>query len=500
MHTKHHFRVAILLQVVGVTISFCAGPVCNADPGAQIPVGQRQLFLDDVGIARIENLRRAMHSPQKKGAVIRPRWHGLDAQTKANGVNAIIRSAPVFDPRQQVFKIWLLDSTCFHSQDGLHWQRIGKPNLPVHKVVYDASDPDPGQRYKAFLPNRGFAVSADGQTWKMLDIPSVNSGDESNFSFDPQQHLFIATVKHGGPHGRSVFITTSADLKQWTKPELRFHADKTDQRLGHENIAKRVADTTLQPLYYKPNPAVYNVDVYNMGIFGYEGMFIGMPAMYHAVGKEPRYPNTEGFQLVQLACSRDLKKWKRLGDRRPFIGPSRVGSGAYDLTQIMPPSAPILRGDELWFYYWGGKYRGGWKWVGPNGDWTTADGSWTDGYWTVEDDFHPDPDIGGVCLAVLRRDGFISLNADERGGYITTKPFLIPSEKLYVNVNSRGGMLRVDALNANSEVVATSHGVLEDSPRYELKWQEGDFAGLTGQAVTLRFTLRSGRIFSYWFE
>ena len=71
-----------------------------------------------------------------------------------------------------------------------------------------------------------------------------------------------------------MFITTSTDLKQWTTPELRFHADEMDQRLGRQNIADRLADPTLQPLYYKPNPAVYNVDVYNMGIFGYEGMFI----------------------------------------------------------------------------------------------------------------------------------------------------------------------------------------------------------------------------------
>ncbi len=500
MHATYYLRVTLFLQVVVGSATFFTGIVCKADSEFQVRPGQRQLFLDDVGIARIENLRRTMHSPKKKGAVIRPSWHGLDAQAKANGVNAIIRSAPVFDLDQQVFKIWLLDSTCFHSQDGLQWQRVGKPNLPVHKVVYDASDPDPGRRYKAFLPNRGFAVSTDGMMWKMLEIPSVSSGDESNFSFDSQQHLFIATVKHGGPHGRSVFITTSTDLKQWTTPELRFHADEMDQRLGRQNIADRLADPTLQPLYYKPNPAVYNVDVYNMGIFGYEGMFIGMPAMYHAVGKEPRYPNTEGFQLIQLACSRDLKKWKRLGDRRPFIGPSRVGSGAYDLTQIMPPSAPVLRGDELWFYYWGGKYRGGWKWVGPNGDWTTADGSWTDGYWTVEDDFDPDPDIGGVCLAVLRRDGFISLGAQEEAGSMSTKPFLAPRGKLHVNVGTRGGMLRVDALNADNKVVATSIDVVADSPQHELKWKMGDSARLTGQSVTLRFTLRSGQLYSYWFE
>jgi hypothetical protein len=37
-----------------------------------IPVGQRQLFLDNTGITVVENLTRTMHQPRKLGAVIRP--------------------------------------------------------------------------------------------------------------------------------------------------------------------------------------------------------------------------------------------------------------------------------------------------------------------------------------------------------------------------------------------------------------------------------------------
>ncbi len=83
---------------------------------------------------------------------------------------------------------------------------------------------------------------------------------------------------------------------------------------------------------------------------------------------------------------------------------------------------------------------------------------------------------------------------------MSTKPFLAPRGKLHVNVGTRGGMLRVDALNADNKVVATSIDVVADSPRHELKRKLGDFARLTGQPVTLRFTLRSGQLYSYWFE
>ena len=87
-----------------------------------------------------------------------------------------------------------------------------------------------------------------------------------------------------------------------------FYADAEDQRIGRKNIEARLADRTLEPLRYHDSE-VWNVDVYNMGVFWYESLFIGMPAMYHATGKVHNYPNTDGFHLVQLVTSRDLKTW-----------------------------------------------------------------------------------------------------------------------------------------------------------------------------------------------
>lgn len=66
-----------------------------------IPVGQRQLFLDDAGIAVAENLTRTMHQPRKLGAVIRPDCSiGISSHQT--------RTAPVWDPSEQVFKFLLL--------------------------------------------------------------------------------------------------------------------------------------------------------------------------------------------------------------------------------------------------------------------------------------------------------------------------------------------------------------------------------------------------------
>src|SRR5262249_689688 len=187
-------------------------------------------------------------------------------------------------------------------------------------------------------------VSPDGIQWTRLDVPKIQSSDEGNFSYLPEDGVFIHTVKRRGKFGRSVALAVSRDFQTWADYGLVFEADGLRQELGTEHIAARRADVTLQQTLYN-DPKVYNVDVYNMGVFRYEGLYIGLPAMYHATGPEPNYPNTDGFHLIQLTSSRDLKSWQRLGDRETFLGPSRLDSGAYDLTQILPPSAPVVRGD-----------------------------------------------------------------------------------------------------------------------------------------------------------
>lgn len=444
----------------------------------QVPSGERQLFLDDRGLAKIENLARTMHRPMKRGAVIRGPDPKKTIQT---------RTAPVWDPNENLYKTWAItiDENLWQSRDGLHWQPGPKTNMRITMAVYDSRETDEARRFKAPLLNRGLAVSADGVAWSKLDLPKIPSSDEGNFSFDADEGLFIHTVKRGGNHGRSVAIATSRDFMAWDDYGVVFQSDDRDQELGKAHIKARMADATLNRPPYD-DPSRYNVDVYNMGVFRYEGVYIGLPAMYHATGPVPNYPNTVGFHLVQLAFSRDLKHWHRLGNRKTFIGPSQLGSGAYDLTQILPPSAPIIREDELWFYYTGLKWRGSLKYVGeyPNGTHVSIRGK--------------DQDGGAICLAVLRRDGFISLDADQREGVVETQPFKLPTGNLHVNADVFDGALRVEVLNEQRQVVANSKPVNGDLPRAEIEWESGDLAGLADQTVSLRFRLRKGSIYSYW--
>jgi len=450
--------------------------------GAEFEVvpGRRQLFLDDVGIANREGLERVFHRPEKRGAVVRSPRPEQAMQT---------RTAPIWDEARQKWLLYVLTTTenLWESADGLNWQPLPNPNLRIDMAVRDARETNPARRFKAPLLNRGFAVSPDGLQWTPVETPAIASSDEGNFTLSPTTGLFIHTVKRGGPNGRAVAIATSRDFQTWNDLGVVFAADDLDQEQGRRNIGVRLADSTLLPPRYHA-PEDYRVDVYNMGVFEYEGQYLGLPAMFHSTGKVPNYPNTDGFHLVQVVHSRDLKTWNRVGDRQTFLGPSRVDSGAYDLTQIISPSAPVVRGDELWFYYTGLKWRSSFDYEGtyPNGKTILLPDRNRDG--------------GAVCLAILRRDGFVSLDAVETPGLLTTGLFTLPAGSLRVNLQALRGELQAELWSADNELLARSGPLTGDLPQGEVTWELGDPAVQVGKTVFLRFRLQNGALYSWWIQ
>ncbi|MCA9448259.1 MAG: hypothetical protein KC931_14160, partial [Candidatus Omnitrophica bacterium] len=423
-----------------------------------LPTGERQLFLDDHLIAKTEDLKRTLHQPDKKGAVIVPdRPWEVSLQT---------RCAPAWDPEQGLYKLWLITSTRIsddagatyaESQDGVHWT---KPNLgqreiegslennfvaldpamkwpenAIENVVYDGEDPNPSRRFKGFLGcyDREPIFSRDGIHWSRPGLPKIPSQDESNLSYDLRTRTFIATLKQTGPFGRSHGLSTSRDFLAWTTPELVFHADEEDQVRAKQNIEERLANSKLAPPL-DVDPTAYKADIYNLPIFRYEGLYLALPSVFHTTYLGSEWD--DGFHLIQLACSRDLHQWTRVGDRQTFIGPSNKGIGAYDTMQILPPSAPVMHGDEMWFYYTGIKYR------------------------SMPKD--PDPTSGAVCLATLRRDGFLSLDAGDGPGSLITKPFTTTGRTIHVNVDSGTGSLIIEVLNEEGSPIAESHAIIGD--------------------------------------
>ena len=158
-------------------------------------------------------------------------------------------------------------------------------------------------------------------------------------------------------------------------------------------------------------------------------------------------------------------------------------------------------GDELWFYYGGMKGR------------TLPYKMWNDG--TVRDQKELTPlekadfedGWSAICLAVLRLDGFVSLDAGEEGGEVVTRPFEAAGDDLLLNVDVRkGGGAKVEILDKDDKSLYGFE--LDDcveltgsKVRQKVTWQTGSYWGLLkGQTIKLRIRLKNASLYAFWTE
>ena len=474
----------------------------------RIPSGRKQLFLDNHVLARLERVKRTLHQPQKYGAVIRP-----DQPWEDGGIQ--IRTGPSWNPETKTWMMWYGGGYAT-SSDGIRWEKpvlglqefkgskqnnLLPPPVTSYTIFYDATEPDPGRRYKGLasgvpLHGRGGgfypAVSPDGRTWKVLKASFIPSSDEWHLFHDEQRHLYAATVKHGGPYGRSVYLSVSKDFEHWTDPRdcLIFHADKRDQELG----AKRVQYQVETPGLRKPvvnRPEEYKTDIYNLPIFSYEGIYVGMPTVYNSSGLV--FDNSDGFNMVELAVSRDLVHWERVGGREKFLPLSPVeGEKNYDTGQLLAANYPIIKDDQIWIYYSGLRWR-------THPDALTKSKQGPHGM-----EFYSPGDSGAICLAKLRLDGFVSLDAGEAEGYVVTKPLILYGKELHANLEALSGEVRAEILDPTSQKplpgfsVRESIAVRGDRLDVQISWGNSELASLAGKTVRLRFSLRNASLYAFW--
>ena len=348
-------------------------------PKSMLLGATKLLFIDGAVVEQRENIQETFHPGRKAGTVLKPErpWERDWVQ---------IRTAPSWNPEKKVWMLWYFcdaGSAYAESRDGLNWTRPelglrehngsrrnnlmpsshdGDLNVPWSGftfVFYDRKEQNPERRYKALAsylfsapatnppgqdpnpaPAGGFypAVSPDGLRWTTLKTSFIPSLDEAHLFYDETSGLYAATVKHVGPYGRSVYLSLSKDFEHWSDPKdcLIFHADKRDQELG----AERIAEHLRRPDMIKPvtnQPRAYRTDVYNLPVFTYEGMYLGLPTLFNQSGPwhlDPR--NQDGFLSVELASSRDLVRWERSAGRQRFLAPSPLGENLTIRASCLP--------------------------------------------------------------------------------------------------------------------------------------------------------------------
>ncbi len=272
----------------------------------------------------------------------------------------------------------------------------------------------------------------------------------------------------------------------WTEPKLIFHSDEKDR----ENRKQRVREVVENPAYLSPplvDDADYNAEIYQMAVMPYEGLYVGFPGLFNPAGAiPPPHRNFTGINQVELTVSRDLFRWERVADRAVFVGVDAWDGVNYGTAQNLLCGRPRIHdGREIWIYYNAIRFRG------PK-----------EGYRGVDDAFFDD--TSALCLAKLRLDGFVSLDA-EGEGTVVTKPFSMTGGDLYVNAEAQEGDVCAELLDAGTMSPLPGFSAAECEPlrgdhlRGRLTWKDRPrFA--SEQTVRVRFVLRQAKLYAFWLE
>ncbi|MEE3220501.1 MAG: hypothetical protein VX257_09575, partial [Planctomycetota bacterium] len=111
----------------------------------------------------------------------------------------------------------------------------------------------------------------------------------------------------------------------------------------------------------------------------------------------------------------------------------------------------------------------------------------------------------GVVLATDRRDGFVSVNADNEG-VMTTRRFIVIGDTLVVNAKAGKGEIRVEAIDALGRVIEgfskeNCEPVTGDNIRHVVSWTGGSNCHpLQARPIKLKFHLKQAQLYSFEFQ
>lgn len=458
-------------------------------PVIVIDVG-RQLFVDDF-LIETTNLVRSAHRP-----VFHPGNPVIAART-APDVNAYalpFSDGVWYDANQGLFRAWYWGGTgtglaYAFSADGENWVRptLDDPVVPgyPHMVLspgsgrdsstvwIDYADPNPAQRYKAFIYTGGGSqdvwFSPDGIKWNIQPFDIYSVSDRTTFFYNPFRQVWVESARNNeflpdtperdGYLSRSRSYAESVDLQNWT-PDSQHLANTF--WTGPDVQDPPYPGTDVPP------------ELYNLDAVAYESVLVGLFSMFHP---------ENGANLVELnvGFSRDGFHWSRpvRGAADDAFIPVTNQEGDWNAYNTQSAGGGFLVvGDELWFYFSGRNTRHG---ITPLSESNM-----------------------GMGLAKLRRDGFFSMDAGATEGTLTTRPIHFSGKRLFVNVNNPSGELRAEVLDLNGNVIApfskgNSIPVQVDSTRYEVRWNNvTDLSAVASGQVKLRFYLTSGELYSFW--
>jgi hypothetical protein len=361
------------------------------------------------------------------------------------------------------------------SKDGIHWERpvlglvpwvdgsLENNFLPqTVSPMYTPGNPEPKRRYTSISGCKGgycVRYSEDGIHWEddPEAKPLTGGGDVGLFHYDPNTEQYLGYVKIirdvSGLRRRCVGLSATKDPRSWPPLELVMAPDDFDDRWVEEGTVQRT-------------------HFYGCRVFTYETMYLGLLWVFRAEDERGYF---HGPVFIELVSSRDGIHWQREeGERPPILN---LGDPPSWDQGMLYTSAVLLEGETIKVYY------------------------------TGSPDYHDVfPVHGGVGLATLRKDGFVSLDAGSLVGTIQTKRLANAGGALHINYKANatgiGGYIAVAVLDADGGVIPgygknECDAIRGDSLDHVVTWGEKKELPTGSGPIRLQFYMKDASLYSF---
>jgi hypothetical protein len=445
------------------------GDAPHADP---LPLGGRKhIFIDDALIDRSSGVKFAVNRPKEPQTLEPELPRGDHSFFDLNGDVALFAPAG-YEGREDFAYLWT-------AKDGVHFQlheavaptdAAQKPrpittDVPAWgRMAIDDNPTTPKWarfKYTAGVPHRGIylLVSPDAIHWRRNEtiMLQVGTGGESHWYWDDQtgEYRYLLKWDHGPGGRQSVEAVTRKCFSPWPLQENGDTARDLATPLGY--MPSRFPPDKKLGEVYRSRGVKYSwaPDAYLAFLWRFD-------------------PRSKARQ-VELAVSRDGKRWKHFGDN--WYMPAEFEYEGQQIHEVTSVDGMVRRGDKIWQY----------------ADYSTGRHDGSKPGWRVR--------------LTQRLDGFVSLDAGANAGEFVTKPFTFSGDMLALNVAvEKEGSLQVAILGPNGTPfpgfsLEDCEPVRGDSTNQRVNWKSRhELSEVAGKPVQLQFRMQRTKLYAMQFN